>query len=247
MMAILRELLRQHQSLLALVVFAEIQKEHWYKPDVSLYAEIILVLAKNGLFDKVDWIFLELKSEKGRLEAKKTEDFNKLLQTLMSYNLIELTMDCFELMKEEEAHKNYGDSLEFIDEQERDGQPNKVILLDYNLEVGLVPPTFSYSRRSRREGNADPILLNEIDDSNEWMMGRMKDDCDDGDDLVYVGEDLTWGDVERASGANEPSYSTRASRQSDEDDFEEDIEASNDDDGDPIPVFDDDDDDLDDY
>ncbi|GKG65698.1 hypothetical protein Tco_0685360, partial [Tanacetum coccineum] len=61
--------------------------------------------------------------------------------------------------------------------------------------------------RSRREGNADPILLNEIDDSNEWMTGRMKDDCDDGDDgddLVYVGEDLTWGDVERASGANEP-------------------------------------------
>nr|GEX23072.1 hypothetical protein [Tanacetum cinerariifolium] len=184
MMAILRELLRQHQSLLALVVFAEIQKEHWYKPDVSLYAEIILVLAKKGLFDKVDWIFLELKSEKGRLEANKTEDFNKLLQTLMSYNLIELTMDCFELMKEvgcepdrstfkllvcqleskgemslselikEEAHKYYGDSLEFIDEQERDanelssvlkfsencspdifdfswicaGQPNKVIL-----------------------------------------------------------------------------------------------------------------------
>nr|GEV67983.1 hypothetical protein [Tanacetum cinerariifolium] len=176
MMAILRELLRQDQSLLALVVFAEIQKEHWYKPDVSLYAEIILVLAKNGLFDKVDWIFLELKSEKGRFEAKKTEDFNKLLQTLTSYNLIELTMDCFEPMKEvgcepdrstfkllvcqleskvemslselikEEAHKNYGDSLEFIDDQERDvqsenctpdildfswicaGQPNKVIL-----------------------------------------------------------------------------------------------------------------------
>ncbi|GJU90964.1 hydroxyproline-rich glycoprotein family protein [Tanacetum coccineum] len=127
-------------------------------------------------------------------------------------------------------------------------------------------------RRSRREGNADPILLNEIDDSNEWMMGRMEDDCNDGDDLVYIGEDLTWGDVERASGANDPSYSTRASRQSgvgssrvdkgkgqtpvrksrpfelvDEDDFEEDIEASNDDNGAPVAIFDGDDDDLDDY
>lgn len=148
MMAILCELLRQDQSLLALMVFAEIRKEHWYKPDVSLYAEIILVLAKNGLFGKVDFIFLELKSEKGRLEAKKTEGFNNLLQTLMIYNLVELTMDCFELMKEvgcepdrstfkllvcqleskgeislselikEEAHKYYGDSLEFIGEQE---------------------------------------------------------------------------------------------------------------------------------
>ena len=107
-----------------------------------------MVLAKNGLFDKVDLIFLELKSEKGRLEAKKTEGFNNMLQTFMIYNLVELTMDCFELMKEvgcepdrstfkllvcqleskgemslselikEEAHKYYGDSLEFIDEQE---------------------------------------------------------------------------------------------------------------------------------
>lgn len=127
-------------------------------------------------------------------------------------------------------------------------------------------------RRYRREGNADPILLNEIDDSNEWLMGRMKGDCEDGDDLVYVGEDLTWADVERASGANEPSYSTRASRQSgvgssrvdrgkapaqtsrrpsklfvleDEDDLEEDIEVSDDEDGDPVLGFDDDD--LDDY
>nr|GEV71545.1 hypothetical protein [Tanacetum cinerariifolium] len=136
MMAILRELLCQDQSLLALVVFAEIQKEHWYKPDVSLYAEIILVLAKNGLFDKVDWIFLELESEKGRLEAKKTGDFNKLLQTLTSYNLIELTMDCFELMKEVgcepdsrakvQSENCTPDILDFS--WICAGQPNKVIL-----------------------------------------------------------------------------------------------------------------------
>ncbi|XP_076922876.1 protein THYLAKOID ASSEMBLY 8, chloroplastic-like isoform X2 [Bidens hawaiensis] len=33
MMAILRELLRQDHCQLALMVFAEIQKEHWYKPE----------------------------------------------------------------------------------------------------------------------------------------------------------------------------------------------------------------------
>ncbi|KAJ9560717.1 hypothetical protein OSB04_005877 [Centaurea solstitialis] len=147
MMAILRELLRQDHSILALMVFAEIQKEHWYKPEVSLYAEIISVLARNNLYDKVDVILLELKSEKGRLEGK-TDGFNVLMENLTSYNMTQLAMDCFELMKEigcepdrstfkllvrhleskgesglslgirEEARKYYGDFLDFLDEQE---------------------------------------------------------------------------------------------------------------------------------
>ena len=128
-------------------VFAEIQKEHWYKPEVSLYAEIILVLARNNLYDKVDTILLELKSEKGRLEGK-TDGFNALLENLTSYNMTQLAMDCFELMKEigcepdrstfkllyghleskgesglslgirEEARRYYGEFLYFLDEKE---------------------------------------------------------------------------------------------------------------------------------
>nr|XP_043626420.1 protein THYLAKOID ASSEMBLY 8-like, chloroplastic [Erigeron canadensis]XP_043626421.1 protein THYLAKOID ASSEMBLY 8-like, chloroplastic [Erigeron canadensis] len=147
MMAILRELLRQDHSLLALMVFEEIQKEHWYKPQVSLYAEIIMVLARNGLHDDVNIIFVDLKNEKGRLGAK-AEEFNVLLETLMSYNKIRLAINCYELMKEvgcdpdrstfkllvhnleskgevilsesmrQEAHRYYGDSIEFVDEQE---------------------------------------------------------------------------------------------------------------------------------
>ncbi|KAI7754387.1 hypothetical protein M8C21_010955 [Ambrosia artemisiifolia] len=147
MMGVLRELLRQDHCVLALMVFVEMQKEHWYKPNVSLYAEIISALARNGLYDKVDIIVHELKAEKGRLEAK-TEGFNMLLESLMSYNLVKATMDCFELMKEvgcepdrstfkllvaeldskgetalsdsirQEAFRYYGDSLVFTDEQE---------------------------------------------------------------------------------------------------------------------------------
>ncbi|KAL4585115.1 hypothetical protein LXL04_009730 [Taraxacum kok-saghyz] len=147
MMAILRELLRQENYLLALTVFAEIKKEHWYKPQVLLYTDIISVLAKNNLYDDVDTIFLELKTEKGRLEAK-TEGLNMLLETLMSYNITKLAMDCFELMKEvgcdpdrstfkllvgyleskgemslsegirQEAYKYYGDSIEYVNEQD---------------------------------------------------------------------------------------------------------------------------------
>ena len=56
----------------------------------------------------------------------------------------------------------------------------------------------------------DPIILKDIDDSNEWLMGRMEDEGVVEDDLVFEGDDLTWGDVERASGAEELRVYTRA-------------------------------------
>ncbi|KAE8717751.1 hydroxyproline-rich glycoprotein family protein [Hibiscus syriacus] len=65
--------------------------------------------------------------------------------------------------------------------------------------------------RRAKSKEIDPILLQDIDESNEWLMGRMEDDEDD-DEAVFVGEDLTWSDVADASGAYEPSYLTRASK-----------------------------------
>ena len=56
----------------------------------------------------------------------------------------------------------------------------------------------------------DPITLNDIDDSNEWLMGKMEDEGVVEDDLVFEGDDLTWGDVARASGAEELRVYTRA-------------------------------------
>ena len=41
-------------------------------------------------------------------------------------------------------------------------------------------------------------------------MGRMKDESATEDDLVFEGNDLTWGDVARASGAEELRVYTRA-------------------------------------
>ncbi|XP_039017081.1 uncharacterized protein LOC120147907 [Hibiscus syriacus] len=65
--------------------------------------------------------------------------------------------------------------------------------------------------RRAKSKEIDPILLQDINESNEWLMGRMEDDEDD-DEAVFVGEDLTWSDVANASGAYEPSYLTRASK-----------------------------------
>ncbi|CAH1452891.1 unnamed protein product [Lactuca virosa] len=67
----------------------------------------------------------------------------------------------------------------------------------------------SLERRAKDKEN-DHLILQEIDESNEWLMGRMEDESDD--EAVFVGEDLTWRDVAHDSGAYEPSYRTRASR-----------------------------------
>lgn len=67
----------------------------------------------------------------------------------------------------------------------------------------------SLNHRTNRKDNVDPILLNEIDESNEWLLGRLEEDKDDN--LVFEGEDLTWDAVEKASGVNEPFYATKAS------------------------------------
>ena len=61
----------------------------------------------------------------------------------------------------------------------------------------------------------DIIILKEIDESNEWLIGRMNDEdyqgnIDAQDDLVFDDDDLTWGDVARASEAGEPRFETRA-------------------------------------
>ena len=55
----------------------------------------------------------------------------------------------------------------------------------------------------------DPILLDEIDDSNEWLIGRMDGDSSDNDDLVWGDDDLSWNVVNQAMGVEEPNYSTR--------------------------------------
>lgn len=70
-------------------------------------------------------------------------------------------------------------------------------------------------RRYKRSDTRDPILLEEIDESNEWLTGRMEGgDSSDGelDDLVFEDDGLTWSAVSKAAGAEEPSYLTRGTR-----------------------------------
>ena len=61
-------------------------------------------------------------------------------------------------------------------------------------------------KRYNERHTIDPISLKDIDNRNEWLMGRMEDEGATEDDLVFEGNDLTWGDVARASGAEELGF-----------------------------------------
>ncbi|CAN6688324.1 unnamed protein product [Malus baccata var. baccata] len=146
MMAVLRDLLRQNECVLALKVFEDIRKEHWYRPQVSLYSDMIRVTASNGLFEQVELLFLCLKKETNL--QPEIEAFNALMTTLISFNLPKLAIECYYLMKEvgcepdrssfrilvnglesmgetgrsgivrQDAQQIYGESLEFLEENE---------------------------------------------------------------------------------------------------------------------------------
>ena len=73
----------------------------------------------------------------------------------------------------------------------------------------------AWKKRYNERDTIDPITLKEIDESNEWLIGIMDDEdshdhVDAQNDLVFNDDDLTWGDVARASEAEKPRFDTRA-------------------------------------
>ncbi|KAL6535714.1 hypothetical protein OROHE_012558 [Orobanche hederae] len=80
---------------------------------------------------------------------------------------------------------------------------NDLVFVKYNRAL---------KRRYEIRDVINPILLNEIDDSNEWLIGKMDGDNEEEDDeFVFSREDgLTHKDVAKASGAGEPRYNSRS-------------------------------------
>ena len=69
------------------------------------------------------------------------------------------------------------------------------------------------ARRYNIRDEINPILLNDIDECNEWLVGEVDDDNDneeEGNDLVFH-DDLTlnWANVYEASDIREPVVYTR--------------------------------------
>nr|XP_009592856.1 uncharacterized protein LOC104089623 [Nicotiana tomentosiformis] len=72
-----------------------------------------------------------------------------------------------------------------------------------------------YNRTLRRRYEArdtiDPILLDNIDEANEWLTGAPQNH---EEEQVYVGDDLDWGTVSMAAGVEENIYGLRGSSSS---------------------------------
>ncbi|KAF4378491.1 hypothetical protein G4B88_027551 [Cannabis sativa] len=92
----LAELQRQNELDLALKVFKFVRKEVWYKPDVSLYCDMIRLLGKNKLIEMAEELFLELKEE--GLEPN-TRVFTEMIGAYLQLGMIDKAMEAYGLMK----------------------------------------------------------------------------------------------------------------------------------------------------
>ncbi|GKU89252.1 hypothetical protein SLEP1_g3416 [Rubroshorea leprosula] len=83
--------------------------------------------------------------------------------------------------------------------------------LDHQKMHDLVFVKYNQALKARynMRDEIDPIVLNEIDFDNEWLVGESGEVEDAHNDLVFENDNLTWGDVERASGAREIRTYTR--------------------------------------
>ncbi|KAK6775924.1 hypothetical protein RDI58_026925 [Solanum bulbocastanum] len=79
---------------------------------------------------------------------------------------------------------------------------NRLTLSRLN-DLAYIKYNRTLKRRYDARGLIDPIRLDNIDDSNEWLVGCPEDQ---EDELVYEDDDLTWGGVATAIGADESIY-----------------------------------------
>ncbi|KAL6502448.1 hypothetical protein OROHE_024453 [Orobanche hederae] len=79
---------------------------------------------------------------------------------------------------------------------------NDLVYVKYNRAL---------KRRYEARYRIDPIILKDIDDSNEWLTGVVdEENQEDENDFVFDDDSLTRGAVARASGAGEEAYNTRS-------------------------------------
>lgn len=117
---------------------------------------MITVMADNSLIEEVNYLYSAMKSEKGLMAD--IESFNTLLTILLNHKLYDLVMDCYAFMQSigyepdrssfrilvqglesngemglsaivrQDAHEYYGESLEFIEEDEEISSETGVLI-----------------------------------------------------------------------------------------------------------------------
>ncbi|KAL4614173.1 hypothetical protein ACB092_07G034900 [Castanea dentata] len=74
-----------------------------------------------------------------------------------------------------------------------------LVYIEYNRALNM---------RYNLRDTIDPISLKDIDDSNEWLTGRVEEE--EGDEFVLSDDISTWGSVARGSGVEEERFNMRS-------------------------------------
>nr|ACN40805.1 unknown [Picea sitchensis] len=101
LLAVLQELQRQDQCDLALQVFKAVRKEMWYRPNLSLHADMIMMLGRNKRIEEVEAVLLELQKEGLRPD---TRVCTEIIGAFIHVGMVQNAMETFELMKQTDCH-----------------------------------------------------------------------------------------------------------------------------------------------
>ncbi|KAK4267429.1 hypothetical protein QN277_024211 [Acacia crassicarpa] len=105
LMAVLKELLRQDRCALALRAFSALRTE--YKAELSLYAEIVKALARNGMAEDVDRLIVEMEESEGGIECE-DKGLVELIKAVIGAERRESTVRIYGMMKK----SGWGSSVE---------------------------------------------------------------------------------------------------------------------------------------
>lgn len=78
-------------------MFDFVRKEEWYRPDLSLYCGMILVLGKNKSIGIAEELFSELQKEGLKPD---TRAYTEMIGAFLQVGMVEKAMETYRLMKE---------------------------------------------------------------------------------------------------------------------------------------------------
>lgn len=96
LIAVLNELERQEEVHLAVKTFKVIQKQDWYKPDVFLYKDLIIALAKRKNMDDVMELWEAMKKENLFPDS---QTYTEVIRGFLQYGSPADAMNIYEDMK----------------------------------------------------------------------------------------------------------------------------------------------------
>ncbi|KAK4260935.1 hypothetical protein QN277_003993 [Acacia crassicarpa] len=96
MIAVLTELERQEEISLAVMMFNVMQKQDWYKPDVFLYKDLIIALARSQKMDEVMKLWESMKKENLYPDS---QTYTEVIRGFLKYGSPADAMNVYEHMK----------------------------------------------------------------------------------------------------------------------------------------------------